>query len=200
MKYIIMADGKGTRWNNYLDKPKHLIEINGEILIQRTIRLLNKYAPDSKVIVTSHDKRYNFDGATRYEPKHNILEIDRFTEELIEDDICFLYGDTYYTENTLKKIINSKTDDILFFGNEKSIVAILIKNSKLFKYHVDNVRKLFLDNKIKACKGWHVYQSFLGLEFDKKQIKEKYVVIDENTTDYNTPEEYEKVKEKGLKL
>ena len=29
MKYIIMADGKGTRWQNYNDIPKHLIEIGG---------------------------------------------------------------------------------------------------------------------------------------------------------------------------
>ena len=29
MKYIIMADGKGTRWNNYHNIPKHLIEIGG---------------------------------------------------------------------------------------------------------------------------------------------------------------------------
>lgn len=28
MKYIIMCAGKGTRWNNYLGVPKHLIEIN----------------------------------------------------------------------------------------------------------------------------------------------------------------------------
>lgn len=196
MKYIIMADGKGTRWNNYLNKPKHLIEINGEILIKRTIRLLNELSPTSQVIVTSHDERYDFEGSKRYEPKHNILEIDRFTEELIEDDICFLYGDTYYTDSAIKQIINAQTNDILFFGNEKSIVAILIKDSKLFKKHVDNVRKLFLENKIKNCKGWQVYQSFLNIEFDIKQIKEKFIIIDEETTDYNTPDEYENTKRK----
>ena len=29
------------------------------------------------------------------------------------------------------------------------------------------------DNMIKNCKGWHVYQSFQNLEFDKKQIGDK---------------------------
>lgn len=195
MKYIIMADGKGTRWKNYQNTPKHLIKIDGEILLERTVRQLNSQDKDSKVIITSHDKRYEFKGATRYEPLNNVLEIDRFTEELIEDNICFLYGDTYYTDETINNIINSKVEDILFFGNRKSIVAIKIKDSKLFKKHISNVKNLFLENKIKNCKGWQVYQSFQNLEFDKKQIKDKFVIVDNETIDYNTPIEYENRKQ-----
>lgn len=195
MKYIIMADGKGTRWKNYQNIPKHLIKIDGEILLERTVRQLNNQDKNAKVIITSHDKRYEFKGATRYEPLNNVLEIDRFTEELIEDNICFLYGDTYYTDETINNIINSKVDDILFFGNQKSIVAIKVKDSKLFKKHISNVKKLYLNNKIKNCKGWQVYQSFQNLEFDKKQIKDKFVIVDDETIDYNTPKEYENRKQ-----
>ena len=195
MKYIIMADGKGTRWKNYQNIPKHLIKIDGEILLERTVRQLNNQDKGAKVIITSHDKRYEFKGATRYEPLNNVLEIDRFTEELIEDNICFLYGDTYYTDETINNIINSKVDDILFFGNQKSIVAIKVKDSKLFKKHISNVKKLYLNNKIKNCKGWQVYQSFQNLEFDKKQIKDKFVIVDDETIDYNTPKEYENRKQ-----
>jgi len=54
------------------------------------------------------------------------------------------------------------------------------------------VKKLYLNNKIKNCKGWHVYQSFQNLEFDKKQIRDKYIIINDKTKDYNTPDEYEK--------
>ena len=42
MKYIIMCDGKGTRWKNYKDIPKHFVKINGEPLIKRTVRQLNE--------------------------------------------------------------------------------------------------------------------------------------------------------------
>lgn len=191
MKYIIMADGKGIRWKNYQNKPKHFVKINGEIIIERTVRLLNELDKDAEVIITSHDKRYEIEGATRYEPLHNYMEIDRFTEELIEDNICFLYGDTYYSDKAIRTIINSNTNDLLFFGNEKSIVAILVKDSNIFKENIKNVKQLYQDKKIKNCKGWQVYQSFMNLEFDKKQIKGKYVKIDDETTDYNTPEEYE---------
>ena len=191
MKYIIMADGKGVRWNNYKNIPKHLVKINGEVLLHRTVRQLHENDRKAIVIITSHDVRYEVDGAKRYEPINNNLEIDRFTEELISDNICFLYGDTCYTDEAIKKIISDENDDILFFGTKKSIVAIKIKDSVLFKKHFNNVKKLFLDGKIKDCKGWQVYQSFQNLEFDKKVIKDKFIVIDDETSDYNTPSDYE---------
>lgn len=194
MKYIIMCDGKGTRWENYKNIPKHFVTINGEPLIKRTIRQLNERVNNCEIIITSHDKRYDIEGSTRYEPLNNVLEIDRFTEELIDDNICFLYGDTYYPDEVIDSIISEKASDILFFGNAKSIVAIKIKDGNLFKKHVSIVRKLFLDGKIKNCKGWQVYQSFVGLEFDKKQIGEKFVLVNKDTIDFNTPREYENSK------
>lgn len=192
MKYIIMADGKGTRWKNYKNIPKHLIEINGETLLERIVKQLKKRDKGSEIIITSHDKRYEIKGAKRYEPLNNILEIDRFTEELIEDDICFLYGDTYYSDDAIDIIINTKAEDLMFFGNKKSIVAIKIKDSKIFKYHVKNVKYLYLRGKIKNCKGWQVYQSFQNIRYGTKKIKDKFIVVDETTVDYNTPKEYER--------
>lgn len=191
MIYIIMCDGKGTRWNNYKNIKKHFIPINGEPLLKRTVRLFKEKDPNSKIIITSHDESYNIEGAIRYEPKHNVLEIDRFTNELIADDICFLYGDTYYPEESVEKIINEEAEDLLFFGNQKSIVAIKIKDGELFRKHVNNVKELFLKGKINECKGWHVYQSFQNLEYDKKMIANKFIVLDEDTIDFNTPIDFE---------
>jgi len=90
MKYVIMADGKGKRWNNYDNIPKHFVVVNGEMVIARVVRLIRKFDKDADVIITSHDPRYEIEGARRYEPKNNVLEIDRFTEELIEI-ICVFF-------------------------------------------------------------------------------------------------------------
>lgn len=193
MKYVIMADGKGSRWDNHLGIPKHLAKIGGEPLIARTVRLLNELAA-GEVIVTSHDSRYEFPGSRRYEPLNNKLEIDRFTTELIDDDTCFLYGDTYYTENAMKTIMRTETDDLCFFGNVKSIVAVKVKNGEIFSHHVDRVRQLYLDGEIDKCKGWQVYQSFTGQNMNESPKPDaKFVILDEKTTDINTPEEYEKI-------
>ena len=189
MKYIIMADGKGTRWQNYNDIPKHFIEIGGETLLGRTVRLLNEGDDAADVIITSHDPRYEVPGARRYEPLNNVLEIDRFTEELIEDNVCFLYGDTYYSQAAMDTVLKTETEDMIFFGNERSIVAIKVKDGELFRSHVDNVRKLFLEGKIDKCIGWQVYQSFTGLPFGEKKIGPSYIVLEDGTEDFNSPED-----------
>ncbi|MGF6376154.1 choline kinase [Clostridiales Family XIII bacterium PM5-7] len=196
MKYIIMADGKGTRWNNYKDIPKHFIEVEGETLLARTVRLLKTIDANGQIIITSHDPRYEAEGALRYEPKNNVLEIDRFTEELIEDNICFLYGDTFYSKKAIEEITAETEEPLLFFGNEVSIVAVRVRDGKLFKHHVDRVRNLFLEQKIEHCKGWQVYQSYQHLPFDEKKIAEKYVYIEDETRDFNSPEDYETRKDR----
>lgn len=195
MKYIIMADGKGTRWNNYRDIPKHFIEVNGETLLARTVRLLRENDPSCEMIITSHDSRYEVAGARRYEPKHNVLEIDRFTTELIEDNICFLYGDTYYSEVSIKTIVDTVAEDLLFFGNERSIVAVKVADAQVFSKHVNRVRELFLAGKIDKCIGWQVYQSFLGLPFGEKTITKKYIYLCDDTRDFNSPEDLEQKQE-----
>ena len=191
MKYIIMADGKGTRWANYSGIPKHLIEIDGETLLARTVRLLKEFDAGCEVIITSHDERYEVAGATRYEPKNNIYEVDRFTEELIEDNVCFLYGDTFYSEEAVREITGTPADGgILFFGNAKSIVAVKAADGGLLKHHVDRVRQLFIEGKIEKCIGWQVYQSYMNLPFGEKKIAGRFVVLADGTQDFNTPEDY----------
>jgi len=184
-----MADGKGSRWQNYNNIPKHFIEINGEKIIERTVRLLTEHGAE-EVIITSHDDRYEIKGARRYEPKNNVLEIDRFTEELIEDNVCFLYGDTYYSDECIKSIFETETDDILFFGNEKSVVAIKVKDGERFRAEVQKVRTQFLEGKTDKCKGWQVYRSFVGLPLDSKKITGNFVMTDNTTEDFNTPKDY----------
>lgn len=184
-----MADGKGTRWHNYNNIPKHFIEIDGERIIDRCVRLLREYDENCEIIITSHDERYDIPGTTRYEPKNNILEIDRFTEELISDDICFMYGDTYYTDSAMKVITSSETDGILFFGSKRSIMAIKVADGSLFREHVHRVRNLFTEGKIKTCKGWQVYRSYVGLDFEDRSINDNFIMLDDISRDFNSPED-----------
>lgn len=192
MKYIIMADGKGKRWKNHNGVPKHFAEIGGEAIIERTVRLLRKMDPVSEIIITSHDPGYELEGTVRHEPKNNVLEIDRFTEELIENEICFLYGDTYYSEDSLKTIIERTIGEITFFGNHKSIVAIKVKDGDLFKKHVEIVKGKYLAGQIDVCVGWQVYQSYVGIEIGRKKvINGSFINVFEEAFDVNTPKDYE---------
>ena len=78
----------------------------------------------------------------------------------------------------------------MFFGNGRSIVAIKVADGELFRRHVHRVRDLFLAGKIEKCIGWQVYQSFTGLPFGEKQIGEKFLVLEDGTEDFNSPEDY----------
>lgn len=187
-----MADGKGNRWNNYMGVPKHLALVNGERLIERTVRMLHREKQSYEIIVTSHDNRYEFKGSKRYEPLNNRYEIDRFTEELITNDMCFLYGDTFYTEDAIKLIMNSSVEDILFFGNQRSIVAVNIKDAELFRKHRIRVRDLYIKGIIKECIGWQVYRSVTDQKLEGDIcLDKKFVFIDDITSDLNTPDDYE---------
>lgn len=188
--YIIMADGEGKRWNNYQGIEKHFAEVKGEPIIERTIRLVKKLDPSAKIIVTSHNPKYEFEGVRRYEPLNNELEIDRFTFELIDKGVCFLYGDTYYTKKALRKIVKKSNDSLLFFGTLEKIVALKVNNKKEMITHIQQVRQLYLEGKISKCIGWQLYQSFEGLSFKKIQIKDHFVLFEDKTHDFNTPQDY----------
>lgn len=195
MRIVIMADGRGSRWENHLGIPKHFVPIKGEKLIGRTVRLLRNLQTEQylEIIVTSHDSRYEFDGCTRYEPQNNRYEIDRFTEELIEDDMCFLYGDTYYSEQSIEAIMKTEAEDLLFFGNRRSIVAVKVKDSELFRAHICKVKEhRFSGREEERHAGWQVYRSFTGQAFTGLlKIKDKFVFVDDLTQDIDTPLDYE---------
>ena len=89
-------------------------------------------------------------------------------------------------------ILDTPVDDILFFGNRKSIVAVKIKNAILFNQHCKRVKQLYLSKKLKKCTGWQVYQSFTQQLYGKEiDLSNNFVFVDDQTTDINTPEEYE---------
>lgn len=185
MKYIIMCAGKGIRWNNYLGVPKHLIEINGETLLGRTTRILKEHNID--YIITGNDERYAKYGKLIPQSK-NDCEVDRFEE--MTEEVCYLYGDVYYTDEALETIINTPVKDILFFGSMVEIFAIKVKDKNKFYHHKNKVKKLYLNKKIDRCIGWEVYRSMHGIPFNEHHITERYVLIEDDTDDIDYPEDY----------
>ena len=114
-KYYILANGEGTRWHNYRGVPKQLIEIDGETILHRMIRLLRQEGvkkteiyicgkltdPDAKtVLTTSKTKR----------------EVFEEIADLAKGPFAILYGDCYYTEAIIHEIVTKpvKKYDELF--------------------------------------------------------------------------------------
>jgi len=52
---IILAAGEIKRWKNYLNIPKHLVEIGGEPLLHRLIRQCSNYGMTDIQVATQHE-------------------------------------------------------------------------------------------------------------------------------------------------
>ena len=106
-KYIIICAGNCARWKNFGGVPKHIVDIYGETLLERTVKLLA--GKDISIIVKDDkDKRYHVKGAKTV--KANLdstnFSADKFlsSKELWNKNgrTVVLYGDVYFTENATK--------------------------------------------------------------------------------------------------
>lgn len=187
-----MADGKGSRWHNYKSLDKHSIRFDGETVLERTVRLLRERDSRCEIFITSHNPNVRVDGAVRHEPLANVLEIDRFTRELICDECCFLYGDVFYTDAAMDAIVGAQPEGaMLFFGSEESIFAIRVRSGAAFADCVQAVREAFLAGQVGECKGWQVYHRYAALPLEGRAIGTDFVLSKDITRDFNSPEDYE---------
>lgn len=130
MKYIIMAGGDYQHWTFQ----RHLSKINGEVLIERTIRLLrennikdisissnNPVFEYLELPILRHKNIYISDGR-----KAQGYWCDAFYPT--DEPTCYIFGDVYFSDEAIKTIVNTNTDDIEFFGSTPPFAKNYIKN------------------------------------------------------------------------
>lgn len=184
-----MANGRGTRWDDHLGVPKHLVEIDGETLLRRLVRQVATVDPDADIVISASDPRYETVGARRHVPLVNEIELDRFPLELVVDDVCFLYGDTVYSDAAIAAILSAPANELDFFGDERAIVAVRCARAEVLLGELSRVRQLYLSGAISTCIGWQVYQSYEGLPFGPVVLGPRFRVVTEPTAGFNTPED-----------
>lgn len=199
MKYVIMADNANLA---PFKLPRQLIKINGEPLIKRTIRLLKENGVED-ILITAHDKRFDDFGVTRYEPLNNYYDrkakegywLNAFPTELLNQPITFLWGDVYFSENAIKKIVETETDNTLFFCSYKNKskkyikphdepLAYKVVDCELFKKHIDIVKKMFDEGKtVRHPIVWELYRSINGQDINVHKMTNNYVAINDESCD-----------------
>ena len=204
-KYIILADSSIG-----FETPRQLTKINDETIIERTIRLLKENGIKN-IIITSHDKRFDNLGATRYEPLYNYYVpnymdyklnkgywLNAFPIELLNEPITFLFGDVYYSENAIKKIVETKAKNNLFFcsyenKNEKYIkcydepLAYKVVDYITFKEHIDRVKTM--KDKGLCCREpivWELYRSLNNQDINIHKMTNNYIAINDESCDIDT--------------
>lgn len=185
MEYIIMAGGPAIRWKNYNNTTKHLIKIGNENMLERIVRQL-KENNIINISITSNNPNYELPGIKRNELIYDSKMYNMFYYKSLEDEVTFLYGDTFYTDNIIKKIIETKTDDIVFFGTDDSIIGVKVINYKKFKKYVEEMKDYNVDRA-----GWALYRKINNLPEENYTPCSNFVHIDEEVINVNTPDDFE---------
>lgn len=125
---IIMADGKAKRMEG-LNKKKQLIEIDGEKIIDRTIRQLR--ALGIEPVIATHFGDFDYLDIARIIPENNNHEIKKFSANKKYyskyKETLFIWGDTYFEDCDIEKIVQTKVDKYKFFGSHFEIFGFKIK-------------------------------------------------------------------------
>lgn len=111
-RVIITAAGDAKRWNNWRGVPKHLVDVNGEPLLARTVRQLREADPSVDIWITGpNDERYEQRGARLYVPswRPDFRECSMYVwaAPLWNEDgrTTFMYGDTFYSDDAVASIL-----------------------------------------------------------------------------------------------
>ena len=126
MKYIIMCGGQYTEW----ETPRQMLEVDGEEIVARTIRLLREngikdisISSDNpafhryRVPLLSHDNSYRTRGYNKIEGHW----CDAFYPT--NEPTCYIFGDVVFSPAAIRKIVETETDDIELFGSAPPFAA-----------------------------------------------------------------------------
>lgn len=208
---IILAGGAGSRWNNYLEIPKHLVTINDEILLHRTVRQIKDHC--SKIYIVAPDSdHYKIKGTELYVPTTNIENKFLSSKELWSKTgrTVVLFGDVFYTDQAINTIYSYPCKRWKVFGRYGISRFTKKRYGELFAQsfwpeHLPKHEAALLYIKdlkekgiIKRAIGWEHYRAMSGATGAKVSrhvlYEPTFVEINDWTDDFDTPEEYERFK------
>lgn len=215
MKYIIMCGGK----YDHFQTPKQLSVVNGETLLERTMRLLKEngitdiYISSNNPIFKKYGNLLEHENSYKYENgKIYGYWLDAYYP--LNEPCVYLHGDVYYSEDAIKKIINLSPKVNTFIGNEIAKnkehknwgepFGWIVVNQEEFKEGIKKTKQLQDEGKLERgfAISWELYRVLNGLDVNKQYIlDETYLSINDETIDIDAPFQIEQLNKKieGLK-
>lgn len=187
MKYIIMAGGSYEKFKI----PKQLLKVNGEVIIERTIRLLRENGIKDIAISTNnpafdyldveklrHENNYSYTDSNRNKRSNNSWLNAYYP---MKEPCCYLHGDVYFSENAIKTIVETEVKDTMFFcvpdlqdGMPRGVnpkgrepLAYKVNNQKVFRKAINDIFKMIDKGMYKdgiEPISWHLYRKLNNLD------------------------------------
>lgn len=121
---IVLAAGMGTRLRDlFPDRPKGFVEIGGEALIERSLRLLRARGVSRVVIVAGH-LGHHYHELAKTRPEVEVVDNPAYATtgsmaslaralEIVDEDHFLLESDLFYEERALDRLIGAPASDVL---------------------------------------------------------------------------------------
>lgn len=210
MKFILMCGGKYKDFKI----PKQLSIVKGERIVDRTIRLLKENGV-KEIYISSNNPLFDSCDAIRLENKENNFTqkeketigywLDAFYP--INEEVCYIFGDVYFTEEAIKTIVNYKTDKNILFGTSDALnkyhnnwgepFAYIVKDYKTFFKGIKEVKTMYDKGLIKRHPiVWELYRYLHNTDINTQRIVGDYICIDDGTIDIDNPKQVEELNRK----
>lgn len=205
MKYIIMCGGNYSWWKTQ----KHLIELNGEPLVARTIRLLRENGINDIAISTNKPELFERFGVEVIDTQKSFTLAEgkgysgRWLSGFVptEELVCYLFGDVIFSPNAIKTIINTPTNDIEFFASAPPFglgyrkpyaepFGFKVSNQKHFRESIE--KALAWNGWRREPVSWELWQVIKGTKCNHIDYT-NYTAINDYTCDIDHPSEIDKL-------
>ena len=211
MRYILMCGGN---YSTYWTKPRHLSKVDGEVLVERTIRLLKKNGIEDISISTNYDE-FEYLGVPLLKHENNYRtegkEVKGYWCDAFyptNEPVCYLFGDVYFSEEAIKTIVETNTDDIEFFAskppfdknypkNHVEPFALKVVNTKHLKEAIEKTKQYEDEGKFwRKPIMWELWTIIKDVPLQKGPDDEyiyNYVSINDYTSDIDRERDIEKL-------
>lgn len=204
MKYIIMCGGTYPAFTY----PRQLTIINGETLVERTIRLLKENGIED-ICISATDKRFDSFGVPVLKHDNIYMPSDRYTHWVdgfypVDDPVCYVFGDVYFSPQAIKTIVDYEVDDVMFFasgpytfgqGYPKSHAepfAFKVNDTEYFKRCINLVKIFKAEGRFSRNPiAWEFWQVLRNTPLN--QIINNYCQINDYTCDVDSVADAEKI-------
>lgn len=198
-----MCGGRYQKW----EIPRHLLELHGEEIVARTIRLLREQGIKD-IAISSNNPEFKKFGVPVLEHENTMvvskaLDVTGYWVDAFyptDEPVTYLFGDVVYSPEAIRKIIEEDTDDIEFFASAPPFSEAYIKKwAEPFALKVVNTEHL--KNAISLTKQyadqgmfkrhpivWELWQVINGAPLNYIDYK-SYVVINDYTCDIDSKED-----------
>lgn len=202
MKYIIMCGGEYPLW----ETPRWLVEVNGEPLVARTIRLLRDCDIED-IAISSNLPIFKRFGVPVLSHENGYVgreynDMDGYWCECFyptDDPVCYIFGDVLFSPKAIETIVSTETDDIMLFGSKPPFAkeypkpyiepfAYKVQNQKHLHEAIEELKQLDMlgtfNRKPLAWELWSVITHYAP-----NRINKSYTAINDYTCDIDEPSE-----------